>query len=553
MDIEDEEFPLYPESPRISPILNPTNSLDEPPAQLGRRTQPIDILAQVAATEAAQEGASRTEAAEQTSRHMTIVGLVQRAAKAAKNRAGVQGSVSSVIARIKYLYHAKWIPPLNIDDALDELQSSSGWTAPTTSTQPGSQNDVDESIASSRASTSPPFETYLSEDRPPNPAHTQTPQITITTNNDGSDSEDSLEAEIAAHARGRAGFSANNEQHPYLEIGDHQPAWPTPPPSPSSGSDTQPPKINCCGSSPGEDWNYNDITKLNYYRYLIPSPETGKFVVAPWIKFDLFKPRPEVSATFGRHHPEYTKVLRPTAVDYDTDTISPEQARIFHTEEPFAPAVDVILSELCPPDLEAGIRHYRYYRTVTRAYQNKARDAQELHMKYLERMMEVLDTLEKADAFNRLAVLVECAKHSTIPNPEAFHALSSALEGLPRRDDDLSDRRPPTPPLRSVDTWHQSHRLQWASLYKAEPTNDNNNNNSSSSNDTRVDPIAPLCTHHKVFYYKPCRLGPRCTGPLHTPKKASSKQCYKCHGVGHVRQQCPNNVAVPWHLRFPRQ
>ena len=226
--------------------------------------------------------------------------------------------------------------------------------------------------------------------------------------------------------------------------------------------------LNYCGSSPGEDWKYNDITKLHYYRYLIPSPETGKFVVAPWIKFDLLKPCPEVSTTFGKYHPEYSKLLCPTPVDYDTEIISSKQACLFHTEEAFALAVDVILSELCLSDLEAGICHYRYYHTVMKAYQDKVTDAQEHYMKYLEHMMEVLDTLEKADIFNRLAVLIECAKHSTIPNSKVFQALSSILEGLPHCNDDLPDRHPPAPQLHPVHTWQtQADCQRWANQHKA--------------------------------------------------------------------------------------
>ena len=66
MDVEDEDFLPYPDSPRTLPIENPTNALDDPMPQLARRTLPIDILARVAASEVSLEGASRAEAAEQT-------------------------------------------------------------------------------------------------------------------------------------------------------------------------------------------------------------------------------------------------------------------------------------------------------------------------------------------------------------------------------------------------------------------------------------------------------------------------------------------------------
>ena len=409
-------------------------------------------------------------------------------------------------------------------------------------------------------STPPLFETYLSEDQPPtcNPAYTHpseytdtamTPAVTITANSNGSDSEDSLEAEITAHAKGRVEFEATyNEQHPYLEIEDHQPAWPTPPLTPFGSTDLKLPMLNYCGSSPGEDWKYNDLTKLHYYHCLIPSPETGKFVVAPWIKFDLLQAQPEVSMTFSKYHPKYTKILRFTPVDYDTNIISPEQARLFHLEEAFAPAIDIILSELCPPDIEAGIRHYRYYHTIAKTYQSKVADTQDHYMKNLERMMEVLDTLEKADAFSRLAVLIECAKHSTIPNPEVFQALSSVLKSLPRHNDNLSDCHPLTPRLCQVHTWQsQADRQRWANQHKADLP--------SSSISTETSLIAPLRASHKVPHYKPCRLGPHHSKPPQYACKhlTAVKQCYKCHGVGHVLQQCLNEAAAPWRLCTTRK
>lgn len=307
-----------------------------------------------------------------------FAGIVQRVAKATKNHTSVQSSMSFIIAHIKYLHHAKWIPPSNVDDALDELQSNSRWTALTTSTKRVSQDDVNESITSSHTPTSPPFEIYLTKDWPQmrNPAYTPlseytdtatTPMVTITASSDGSDSKDSFEAEIAATTKSQANLNANyDKQHPYLKIGDHHPKWLTLPSTPFKGTDMIPSALIYCGSSPGEDWKYNDHVKLYYYHYLIPSPETGKFVVVPWIKFDLVQACPEVSATFGKYHPEYLKVLCPTPVDYDTEIISPQQACLFHKEKAFVLAIDIILLELCPPDIEAGIRHYRYYHTVTK-------------------------------------------------------------------------------------------------------------------------------------------------------------------------------------------
>ena len=203
-----------------------------------------------------------------------------------------------------------------------------------------------------------------------------TPAVMITASSDGSDSDDSFEAEITAAIKGQAKFNANYHKcHPYLKIRGHQPKWPTPPSTFLDGTDMIPPALTYCGSNPGEDWKYSDHTKLHYYCYLIPSSEIRKFVVTPWIKFDLLQAHPEVSTTFGKYHPEYSKILRLTPVNYDTEIISPEQACLFHTEDAFVPTVNIIFSELCPSDIEASICHYRYYCTVTRAYQDKVINA----------------------------------------------------------------------------------------------------------------------------------------------------------------------------------
>ena len=72
-------------------------------------------------------------------------------------------------------------------------------------------------------------------------------------------------------------------------------------------------------------------------------------------------------------------------------------------------------------------------------------------MKYLECMMKVLETLEKADTFNQFAVLIECAKHFTIPNPETFQALSNILKSLSHRDNNLPNHRPLAPKFHPLD------------------------------------------------------------------------------------------------------
>ena len=271
-----------------------------------------------------------------------------------------------------------------------------------------------------------------------NPAYTHPPEytdtatipvVTITIDSDDSDTKDSFEVQIAACTQGKAEFEAHYhaEMQSYLEPGTHQPEFPTPPSTPSDDTDLTPPALIHCRISLGEDWKYNDQLKYSYYCYLIPSPETGKFVVASWIKFNLLQASPKVSAIFRKYHSKYLKILCSTPVEYNTRIISPKQAHLFHTEEAFAPAINIILAKLCPPDIEAGIYHYRYHHTMIKAYQDTISDAQNKYIKYLKHMMEVLEDLEKADTSNWLAVLIKCAKHSTIPNLMCFRLLAMSL------------------------------------------------------------------------------------------------------------------------------
>ena len=134
-------------------------------------------------------------------------------------------------------------------------------------------------------------------------------------------------------------------------------------------------------------------------------------------------------------------------------------------------------------------------------------------------------------------------KHSTIPNPKVFQALSSVLEGLPHCNNDLPDCHPLAPQLCPVHTWQtQADHQRWANQHKADLP--------SSSTSTKTSFTAPLQASHKVPHYKPYRLE-QCHSklPQYTHKHTTTaKQCYMCHSIGHVHQQCPNEAAAPWRL-----
>ena len=427
----------------------------------------------------------------------------------------MRDSVSSVINHIKYLCFAKWIPPFNIDDAISELQSNSGWTGPTTSTQ----TDAD-SIVSTNPST--PLPSFNIE----NPPTSTIPQVTVTNANEESSSDSNTDTSDSS--------LYYDPPHPFLKPGAYH-QWSTPPSTPLLETDMQPPHSDHCDKHPGEDWKYNSFLNYDYIHYLVPNPLTGKFVVASYIKIDPFHARPEVSTTFGRPYPVYSCILCPTPVFYNTEVISPHQVHIFHPEESFVPAVDLILKDQCLSDLAASIRQYWYFCTMCKTYPDKATKAKAKEMKYLKRIMEVISNLELADAFNRLVTLVEVTQKTAIPDPEAFWNLKKALEGISGCHCPNSNCYSSSPhlhtlpffmfalaPCTTTDIISQKHRdaIVW---HNALPHSDDR------------------CKFKDCGHQAPARIPSKLT-------KFMDRQCYKCHSIGHWKKQCPNRDQVPWHL-----
>src|SRR5437588_3198284 len=58
--------------------------------------------------------------------------------------------------------------------------------------------------------------------------------------------------------------------------------WPSPPSTPPAGDDMHPPAETFSGARPGEEWEYNAISKPKYFRFLIPDPSIPRRqIVAP--------------------------------------------------------------------------------------------------------------------------------------------------------------------------------------------------------------------------------------------------------------------------------
>jgi hypothetical protein len=199
-------------------------------------------------------------------------------------------------------------------------------------------------------------------------------------------------------------------------------------------------------------------------------------------------------------------------VEYATKPIEPVESRLFNFDETFAPAVNTILQECAPYDLVAGVQQYRYFRNLARTIQVTMENHQQRFHTALERTMEVMSDLENADAFNRLKNFVEAGKHTKDIDIPAFKALDKYLAIL-------ASTHPEERPLSGY-----------------------------------VQPRPRITITRPSF---PCRLQRPANAPPPSPiiratrtsdECTTSKRCYKCHGYGHTRAQCPSS-RTPWHLR----
>jgi hypothetical protein len=445
----------------------------------------------------------------------------QDAATVAATRYFDQGTVRYALERLRYLMFAKWTQSSNpIDDW--EIQNSDGWTTaasptiatstsiPSLSTVPTTVSDDSMSISSSRPASPPPlalppaaFHQSILDSAPTFTADKPARIHVRTTVETDSDSSSELEYQAARDV---------DKPNPYLIPGTALPIWASPPPTPSQDIDGQAPKMSECGEDPGDGWLYNYYGQMDYYRFIITNPNTNKPCVAPWLKYTFEPANSTVSATFGKDYPIYTRFLRPTPVKYVTQTITPQESRLFNTEEPFAHAVDFIMQFGAPFDLTAGVVKYRFHRNAANKVQADIKTLQELYLKQLERTMESLSDLENADAVNRLIRLKNHTALDLSPEFEPFQALNTFVNGLnlpgdPGHRHAVLTRPDSPPPFRLND-------VRFPTIIPPVPT------------ELRRDIIIEEPTRRII------------TMPHREEPRHASKKCYKCGGIGHIRAQC---------------
>ena len=285
--------------------------------------------------------------------------------------------------------------------------------------------------------------------------------------------------------------------------------WPSPPSTPPQGDDMHPPNEDCRGEAPDDDWLVNTIGSNSYYRFLIPDPATNRSVVAPYIKFELYHARPEVRATYGRDYRVYTRLLEATPVDYDSPTLTHEQMQVLDPDASYAPAIEKVIQEEFPIDLVASIRQYQYYRRTQYSIQKVANEMRTKEMKYLEKALEVLDMLEKANVLGRLLAHLDIITQELDERGASPSSFAKAIRGF-QGVIPWSARDTAADPVRTDLNSKGKERPFWRDL------------------------VNKRALQGKTKRY---------TGRL--PSLNHAKRCHRCRQMGHIRQTCPRRDGPP--------
>jgi hypothetical protein len=206
--------------------------------------------------------------------------------------------------------------------------------------------------------------------------------------------------------------------------------WPSPPSTPPQGNDMHPPNEDCRGETPDDNWLVNTIGSNSYYRFLIPDPATNRSVVAPYIKFELYYARPKVRATYGRDYRIYTRLLEATPVDYGSPPLTHEQMQVLDPDVSYALAIERVIKEEFPIDLVASICQYQYYRRTQYAIQKVTNEMRTKEMKYLEKVLEVLDKLEQANVLGRLLAHLNIITQELNRHDAPHSSFTQAIRGF---------------------------------------------------------------------------------------------------------------------------
>ena len=81
------------------------------------------------------------------------------------------------------------------------------------------------------------------------------------------------------------------------------------PATPHNRTSTEPPFWGYCGEHPGVGWVLNSPGTTHFYRFIIPHPDNGAAIVAPFLQYHIALEGSEVFSTFGQGYSVHKRAL----------------------------------------------------------------------------------------------------------------------------------------------------------------------------------------------------------------------------------------------------
>ena len=208
------------------------------------------------------------------------------------------------------------------------------------------------------------------------------------------------------------------------------------PATPHNRTSTEPPFWGYCGEHPGVGWVLNFSGTTHFYCFIIPHPDNGAPIIAPFLQYHIALTGSEVFGTFGQGYIIHKHALQPTPVEYDAPPLTPEQLRIFDASEPFAYAVSKVVDEYFPYDLLAAVWQYQFYKSTQYALQCTIQTTRAKELKYSMKALEILLEMENANILGCLLAHMDVLSMALASKPDAHFAYIKMIRGF---DGDITE------------------------------------------------------------------------------------------------------------------
>ena len=285
----------------------------------------------------------------------------------------------------------------------------------------------------------------------------------------------------------------------------------------TTGCRLNPPFWGYCGKHPGVGWVLNSLGTTHFYRFIIPHPDNGAPIVAPFLQYHIALEGSEVFGTFGQGYTVHKCALRPTPVEYNAPPLTLEQLCIFDASEPFAYAVSKVVNEYFPYDLLAVVQQYQFYKSTQYSLQHTIQTAHVKEMKFAKKALEVLSEMENTNVLGCLLTHMDVLSMALAPKPNSHFAYIKAIRGF---NGDITE----TTLDPRVNRHHSAIKEQ------GEPIPDSVFDKQCAKEQCILDKHEDALERCK----RQCRAH-TAVFPLHM-----CKQCFRCGHFRHIRIHCPD-------------